>query len=146
MPHNKGHFYLYIYIPLQNHMENTNTKPPEKTIIVAEDTASNFQLIKAYLKKTDINILWAKNGAEAIDILSKEEKIDLILMDIQMPVMDGIDAIEQIRKEGNQVPIIVQTAFSLSGEIEKSHIAGCNDCITKPIRKDELLSKIFNYL
>lgn len=124
----------------------SDTNLNEKTIIVAEDTASNFQLIKAYLKKTDINILWAQNGEEVIDLLSKEKNVDLILMDIQMPVMDGINAIEAIRKGGNQIPIIVQTAFALSSEVEKSHIAGCNDYIAKPIRKEELLNKIFNFL
>jgi CheY-like chemotaxis protein len=116
-----------------------------KTIIVAEDVTSNFKLIKAYLKKTNINLLWAKDGKEVLNML-KNFHVDLILMDIQMPGIDGIKTIEIIRKAGNKVPIIIQTAYVLSDEIERSYSAGCNDYITKPIKKEDLLTKIAFYL
>jgi signal transduction histidine kinase/Tfp pilus assembly protein PilF len=116
-----------------------------KTIIVAEDVTSNFKLIKAYLKKTNVNLLWAKDGKEVLNML-KNFNVDLILMDIQMPGIDGIKTIEIIRKAGNKVPIIIQTAYVLSDEIERSYSAGCNDYITKPIKKEDLLTKIAFYL
>ena len=116
-----------------------------KTIIVAEDVTSNFKLIKALLKKTKANLLWAKDGKEVLNML-KNFNVDLILMDIQMPGLDGIKTIEIIRKAGNKVPIIIQTAYVLSDEIERSYAAGCNDYITKPIKKEDLLLKVTNYL
>lgn len=117
----------------------------DKTILVAEDVISNFKLIKAYLKQSNVNLIWAKNGREVIDLLDKNI-IHLILMDIQMPIMDGIQTTIEIRKKGIKTPIIIQTAYTLNNEIDKSYSAGCNDYITKPIRKDEFLTKISNYL
>lgn len=117
----------------------------DKTIIVAEDVTSNFKLIKAFLKKTKVNLLWAKDGKEVINML-KNYKADLILMDIQMPGLDGIKTTETIRKMGSKVPIIIQTAFVLSDEIERSYAAGCNDYITKPLKKEELLLKVTSYI
>ncbi len=116
-----------------------------KTIIVAEDAISNFKLIKAYLKRTNVNLLWAKEGKEVIHLLDNHQ-VDLILMDIQMPVMDGIKTIGIIRKMGNRIPIIIQTAFTLSNEIERSLSAGGNDYMIKPIKKEDLINKISNYL
>ncbi len=117
-----------------------------KTILIAEDVASNFQLLKVYLSKTNADVLWAKSGKEAIDIFSSTPKIDLILMDIQMPELNGIQAIKSIRELSSSVPIIVQTAFAFDNEVEKSYHAGCNDYLTKPIKKEELLFKISTYI
>lgn len=118
----------------------------DKTVIIAEDVVSNYQLLRAYLFKTGINIVWAKNGSEVINYLTNNKNVDLILMDVQMPVMDGIKTIEVIRSTGNKVPVIVQTAFALTDEIEKCFNAGCNDYIVKPIRKEELMNIIYSYL
>jgi len=118
----------------------------DKTVIIAEDVVSNYQLLRAYLFKTGINIVWAKNGFEVINYLTNNKNVDLILMDVQMPVMDGIKTIEVIRSTGNKVPVIVQTAFALTDEIEKCFSAGCNDYIVKPIRKEELMNIIYSYL
>lgn len=112
-----------------------------KTIIVAEDVTSNFMLIKAYLKRTNVNLLWAKDGKEVIRMLENSD-VNLILLDIQMPIMDGLKTIEVIRATGNKIPIIIQTAFVLSGEIEKCFSLGCNDYLTKPISKDDLINKV----
>lgn len=116
-----------------------------KTIIVAEDVISNFKLIKAFLKRTNVNLLWAKDGNEVINMLENHD-VDLILMDIQMPIMDGIKTTEAIRKKENKIPIIIQTAFALNDEIEKSYSVGCNDYITKPINKEELIYKVSKYI
>jgi len=117
----------------------------DKTLIIAEDVDSNFRLIKAFLKNTKVNLLWAKDGNEVIDLLN-DHAVDLILMDIQMPKMDGIEATKLIRTMGINIPIIIQTAFALTEEIEKGHKAGCNDYITKPIKRDVLLSKIVKFI
>ncbi len=153
---NKGSTF-YVSIPITNKSKKMETKTlsstnssvqgnfSNKTILIAEDTVSNFKLIKAYLKESNVNLLWAKDGKEVIDLLNNNI-IHLILMDIQMPIMDGIQTTIEIRKMGIKTPIIIQTAYTLNNEIDKSIYAGCNDYITKPIRKDDFLTKISNYL
>jgi signal transduction histidine kinase len=123
-----------------------NEKLLGKTILVAEDVATNYQLIQAFLSSSRVNLLWAQNGAEAVDIFNKNRNIDIILMDIQMPVMDGLRALQKIRKVDKNVPVIINTAFYLNDEMEKSYAAGCSDYMTKPIRKEELLLKLSNFL
>jgi len=115
-----------------------------KTIIVAEDVVSNFKLIKAFMKRTNVDLLWAKDGKEVLSMLGNHA-VDLILMDIQMPILDGIKTTEAIRRMNNKIPIIIQTAYALNDEIERSYSAGCNDYITKPIKKEELIDKLSKY-
>ncbi|MFP4556190.1 MAG: tetratricopeptide repeat protein [Bacteroidales bacterium] len=117
-----------------------------KTVLIAEDVVSNYQLISAFLSNSDVNIIWAKNGQEAVDLFNKKQHIDIILMDVQMPVMDGLKALRQIRKVNKEVPIIVNSAFYLTDEMEKSFSAGCTDYMTKPIRKEDLLVKLITHL
>jgi len=116
-----------------------------KTILIAEDVASNYQLISAFLANSEANIIWAQNGVEAVDVFTKNRNIDIILMDIQMPIMDGLKALEKIRKLDGNVPVIVNTAFYLTDEKERSFAAGCTDYMTKPIKKDELIRKLSKY-
>lgn len=113
-----------------------------KRVLVAEDVESNFMLIEHLLKKTHIEILWAKNGKEAVEMCSNGRTIDLILMDIQMPVMDGYTAAEQILKMGKGIPIVAQTAYALSHDEEHVLEAGFSDLITKPIKAADLMEKI----
>ena len=113
-----------------------------KRVLVAEDVESNFMLIEHLLKKMNIDVLWAKNGKEAVDMCSNGKTIDLILMDIQMPVMDGYTAAEQILKMGKGIPIIAQTAYALSHDEEQILDAGFSDLLTKPIQPTELMEKI----
>ncbi len=117
-----------------------------KTILVAEDVLSNFQLIQAFLSSAKVNILWAQNGVEAIDIFTKNRNIDIILMDVQMPIMDGLKALKRIRELDKIVPIIVNSAFYMPDEMEKSFTAGCSDYMTKPIKKEDLISKLSGFL
>jgi signal transduction histidine kinase/CheY-like chemotaxis protein len=123
-----------------------NEKLVGKTILIAEDVATNYQLIQAFLASSKVNLLWAQNGAEAVDIFNRNKNIDIILMDIQMPVMDGLRALQKIRKVDKKIPVIINTAFYLNDEMEKSYAAGCSDYMTKPIRKEELLLKLSNFL
>ncbi|TAL66106.1 MAG: response regulator [Bacteroidetes bacterium] len=97
------------------------------------------------VKKIGTEIIKVKTGVEAIEACRNNPDIDLILMDIQMPVMDGYDATRQIRQFNKSVVIIAQTAFALSGEREKAIEVGCNDYISKPILKDKLLELIQKY-
>lgn len=83
-----------------------------------------------------------QSGTEAVKACRNNPDIDLILMDIQIPEIDGYQATQQIRQFNNKVVIIAQTAYALSGDRKKSVDVGCNDYITKPIKKEELLSLI----
>ncbi|MCD6111683.1 MAG: response regulator [Bacteroidales bacterium] len=116
-----------------------------KTIIIAEDVESNYQYLKAALTKTKINILWAKDGEEAINLF-KNNKINMILMDIQMPVLNGLLATKAIKKIDKNVPIVAVTAYAMAGDREKSLAAGCDDYAAKPIRLNVLYSLIEKHL
>ena len=87
----------------------------------------------------------ARSGSEAVEVCRSNPDLDLILMDIQIPVMNGYEATRQIRQFNKDVIIIAQTAYALHGDKEESIKAGCNDYISKPIKKDELVSLIQKY-
>lgn len=117
----------------------------EKTVIlVAEDTESNFLLIKNIIKDRYV-LLHAHNGLIALDMLEKND-VDLILMDINMPEMDGLTATKEIRRKGILIPIIAVTAYAFDGDKQKALDAGCSDYVSKPIKPKELLSTIEEYL
>ena len=115
-----------------------------KTILVAEDNESNFLLVFTVLKK-DYSIIRAHNGVEAIDKF-KSESPDIILMDIKMPEMDGLEATRAIRKENQTIPIIAITAFAYDKDRQRALSAGCNDYLSKPISADELKRRLREYL
>jgi CheY-like chemotaxis protein len=117
-----------------------------KTVLVVEDNETSNIYFEAALRKTKAQLLWAKNGVDAIEIVRKTDHIDLILMDINMPKMDGIEATKIIKELCPNIIIVVQTAFILSGEERLCHEAGCDEFITKPIRLKYLLDTINNYL
>ncbi len=116
-------------------------------ILVAEDDEMSKMFITKAVEPFTKNIFHAGNGIEALQIFKSHPEIDLILMDIQMPLMNGYDTTKMIREFNKEVIIIAQTAFGLSGDQEKAMNAGCTDYITKPIKMDllkSLLSKYFN--
>ncbi len=118
-----------------------------KTIIIAEDTELNYRYLKELLVKTKISILWAKNGEEAVELYHKnEDKVDLILMDILMPEMDGIDATRMIRKMNTNIPVIAQTALSMDEDKLSCIEAGCNHVLVKPIISDDLIAAIRKFM
>ncbi len=96
------------------------------TILIAEDEESNFLLLKTILKK-HCNILHAKTGVELLEIY-KEQHADLILLDIKMPEMNGIDALKEIRKFDQDIPIIMQSAYAFENDMEAARQAGSNVC------------------
>ena len=110
-------------------------------ILVAEDEEYNFTLVKYILQKEGMEVLWAKNGEEALEFVkNKEHKIDLIMMDIKMPIMNGIDATKSIKKINSKIPIIAVTAYAMEEDREICLNAGCDEFITKPINKQHLLN------
>lgn len=116
------------------------------TILVAEDDEVNFAYINEIFKGTGADIIHAANGKEAVDINKQNNSIDLILIDIKMPVMNGYEAIKQIRQTKPNVPIVAQTAYALSDEMLKAFNAGSNDYISKPFKKDQLLNLVSKFL
>ena len=116
-----------------------------KKILIAEDEETNYLFVEAILEETNAQLIWAKNGIDAVEKFN-ENNVDLILMDIKMPEMDGLSATKQIRKMNNNVPIIAQTAYAMSEDRSKCLNAGCNDYLTKPINHRLLLATIEKYL
>jgi len=112
------------------------------TVLVVEDDESSFEFLKVVLKKTAQFILWAQNGEEAVTLCKNDPDIDIVLMDINMPVMNGYDATKAIKAFRPTLPIIAQTAYAIAGDREKSIEVGCDEYISKPIKREELLDKI----
>ncbi len=117
-----------------------------KTVLIVEDTPSNFQLIETYLSRTGVNIIHVDNGSKALEIVEHKDSIDLIVMDIRLPEMNGLIATRKIREKNSSIPIIAQTAYAMDTDRELCLSAGCNEFIPKPFRKHELLDVLANYL
>ena len=111
-------------------------------ILIADDEETGFALLEAFLENVSTDLLRAVTGFETLELCRKNSDIDLILMDINMPEMDGYEATRQIREFNKEVIIIAQTAYAISGDRAKSIQAGCNEYISKPIDKQELLEKM----
>ncbi len=103
-------------------------------------------LLKKSLKDENFTFLCAENGWEAVELVQVHPEINLVLMDIKMPVMNGYEATKLIKEHRPLLPIIAQSAFTSKEERQKAKEAGCDDFITKPIRKDELLEKMQVFL
>ncbi|GAB4283435.1 MAG: hypothetical protein Kow0068_08330 [Marinilabiliales bacterium] len=115
------------------------------TILVAEDDDMNYMFLEEMLYNTGINIIHVINGKKAIEY-AKNKNIDIILMDLQMPEIDGFKATIEIKKIKPDIPIIAQTAYALDMEREKSLQVGCSDYITKPILPENLIRILNKYL
>lgn len=129
----------------ENISSSLNQNWGDKVILVVEDVDTNKIFFDAALRKTNAKILWAKDGKEAVEMY-KENEIDLVLMDLQLPIMDGYTATREIKKFDSKVPIIAQTAHVMSGEREKCLEAGCDDYLAKPIRLQILMETLSKYL
>jgi two-component system, cell cycle response regulator DivK len=118
-----------------------------KLILVVEDQEDNRQILRDLLTSADYEMTEAENGQEALEAVAKQ-KPDLILMDIQLPVMDGYEATRRLK--GNpaykDIPIIVVTSYALSGDEGKARDAGCDAYVTKPYSPRQLLAKIREFL
>ena len=114
----------------------------DKTILVAEDIELNFRYIRELLLPTGAIIIRAMNGKEALNKCIENDHIDIVLMDLLMPIMNGYDATREIKKLRTNLPVIAQTAYTMSEDRRHAHEAGCDDFVAKPISKEELLEKM----
>lgn len=125
-------------------MEQENWK--DKIIVIAEDEKINFLFLKAVFKETGATIFWARNGEEVIGICDKEKNIDIILMDIKMPGIDGYEATRIIKDKYPGISVIIQTAYNLSEDRDKAYVAGCDSFLAKPIKPKNLMATVKKYI
>lgn len=125
--------------------KNANRDNLELHVMIAEDIPSSEFYLTKVIEKFSSVIHYARSGNEAIEVIQKHPEINLILMDIKMPGIDGYQITRNIRQFNKDVVIIAQTAYALEGDREKSLAAGCNDYITKPVDRNELINMIFKY-
>lgn len=104
-----------------------------KTILIVEDEDFSQLFFEKSLKKTNANLLFAKDGIEAIEMVMKNLDIDLVLMDIRLPRMDGIEATSKIKQINPEIPVIIQTAYAMDSALYEAQNSGCDGFITKPI-------------
>jgi PAS domain S-box-containing protein len=127
-------------------MDEDDKTTINKTVLVAEDEDSNYFLVKEVLSGLNFKIIKVNNGSDAVKICKQNKDIDLILMDLKMPLMDGFEATRQIKNFMPNVPIIALTAYSADLDKKKAIECGCIDFISKPFKRDFLISKIKVYL
>jgi CheY-like chemotaxis protein len=151
-------FFVTIpYKPVNLTQKIENEKVEEKemenkkkyTILIAEDEDVNYMVLEILLEdklKFPCIIIHAKDGLEAVELCKSNSAIEMVLMDIKMPKMDGREATRIIKEFRPNLPIIAQTAYSSPEEKEKAFLAGCDDFMSKPISKEDLDSKLKNYL
>ena len=154
---NKGSTF-YFFLPHETDDENeikistgkfaaTKEEVKNKTILVVEDDAINMDYLKKLLQKKNIKILSATTGEIAVETVKKlHSTIDLILMDIKLPGMNGYEATLKIKAINKNIPVIAQTAYAMNKDRKKSLTMGCDDHINKPIQKFVLFEKLNNYL
>ena len=119
----------------------------DKTILVVEDIDTSINFFDAALRKSKIKILWATNGEEAVKIINEQlANIDMVLLDLNIPIINGFEVLKHIRKLDANVPVLVQTAYLFSGERKTSMALGANGFISKPIQLNELLDNIARQL
>jgi len=113
------------------------------TTLVAEDDPLNYRYIELLLsRRTGIRIIWAKSGLEAANLCRKEKGIDIVLLDLQLPELDGYNTLQLIKMHNPYLPVIIQTANSWNNEEENCSRAGCDGFFNKPLNIDELLLKM----
>ncbi|MHA7057668.1 response regulator [Aquimarina sp. M1] len=128
--------------------DNNGLKKEKHIILIAEDGETNFLFLKTILTKMndyDFTIYRAKNGQEAVTICQENENIDLVLMDIKMPIMNGYDATSYIKKMRPDLPVIAQTAYSIEEDVQKALDAGCDDFVSKPVDRKVLTPMLHKY-
>lgn len=114
----------------------------DRTFLVVDDVKSNYYFIKSVLKEKKVNVIWAQDGKEAVEIVKNNPQISLIMMDIRMPVMDGFMASKEIKAIRPDIKIIAQTAFSQPEDIQNAKLAGCENYLVKPYDFDEIIDAI----
>ncbi len=117
------------------------------TTLVAEDDPLNYRYIELLLtRRTGVSIIWAKDGKEALNIFRKRNDIDIVLLDLQLPELDGFKVLELIKMHNPYLPVIIQTANSWNNEEENCREAGCDGFFNKPLNIDVLMQEMDIYL
>lgn len=117
-----------------------------KTILIVEDEHTSRFFFEKALKKTKANLFFVNDGVEAVEMIKENTEIDLVLMDIRLPRMNGFEATLKIKEINPEMPIIVQTAYEMSSARDEAIRSGCNDFITKPINLQTLLALLHKHL
>jgi len=117
-----------------------------KTILVVEDEEISRFFFEKALKKTKANLFFVNDGVEAVEMIQENSEIDLVLMDIRLPRMNGFEATVRIKKIIPEIPIIIQTAYALQSAQDEAIKSGCDEYITKPIKIETLLSILKKHL
>jgi CheY-like chemotaxis protein len=136
---------FHFTIPVKTDINATKIKHDEKalimekkyegkTILVAEDEQSNFDFLKILLTRMNVKVLWAKDGVEAVNMCENDPSIDLVLMDIKMPLLNGYEATKRIKTKRPNLPIIAQTAYAMISDKLEAENAGCDGYLSKPIK------------
>jgi signal transduction histidine kinase len=130
----------------QENMPSDTERKTKKTVLIAEDEEVNYLYLVEILNHAGIKHILAKNGQEAVNKCSSHPEIDLVLMDIKMPILNGLDATRKIKRLWPKLPIIAITAYALAGDKEKALEAGCDDYLAKPVKKEQLQEMLLRYL
>jgi len=140
-----------ILIPYQEGNENEDDNFVEfdwsdKTFLIADDEELNRIFIRECIEKTGCNMIFAKNGREAIDLFVQNNNIDIVLMDMKMPEIDGYEATKLIKQHNSSVIVIANTAYALQNDEAKCIEAGCDNYIVKPFTNKEIIELICKYI
>jgi PAS domain S-box-containing protein len=148
---------FYFTVPLLAPISKQEAKPSKtanlaennfsgKTILIAEDEVSNFEFLRILLTKMNFRVLWAKDGMDVINQCKNDLSIDLVLMDIKMPQLDGYDAAKKIKIMRPGLPIIAQTAYATKADREEALNSGCDEYLSKPLQIKQLKNLLNKYL
>jgi CheY-like chemotaxis protein len=147
---------FYLILPFNNDLEiipNVEIKDNKsivsfmnKTILVAEDDDINFLVVKKSLEPYGFNLVRAENGKEAVDICEKSDNIDLVLLDLKMPVMDGLEAMKHIKKFRPKLVFVALSAYAFDSDKKNALELGCSEYISKPFSKKELIDILAKFL
>jgi PAS domain S-box-containing protein len=129
-----------------NLLEESVPVKEKKTVLIAEDEDNNYNAMADILSRSNLSVLHASNGKEVIQICKSGKKVDLVLMDIKMPVMDGHEATKRLKKLNPGLPVIALTAFAFGSDRVKAKKSGCDEFLSKPVRKNVLLNTIGKYI
>lgn len=132
--------------PVSQKLKASDRNWEDKTILIVEDDHINYQLLEVVLKRTGVNLLHAITGMDAVRFCEEQEHIDLVLMDVQLPEMNGFEAIKLIKQSHPEIPIIVQTANSMNEEKDRADKAGCQGFMTKPISLNKFMSEVDKFM
>lgn len=117
-----------------------------KTILIADDDLLSRKYFAKVLAASKVNLVFVKNGKEAVDYCCDHPSVNLVLMDIKMPLKDGLTATKEIKKNCPDIPIIIQTAYAFDYDKANAMASGSDEFITKPIHREELFLLLEKYL